>query len=60
MHAESGIASVYSYGHRIASGERFNPRALSAAHKTLPFGTLAKVCRLHGNRIVVRINGSST
>jgi len=55
-HAETGIASVYSYGTRTANGERFNPRGLTAAHKTLPFGTLARVCRVHGNCIVVRIN----
>ena len=54
--AESGIASVYSYGSRTASGERFNPRGLTAAHRTLPFGTLVKVCRVGGNCIVVRIN----
>ncbi len=55
-HAETGVASVYSYSPRTASGERFNPRGLTAAHKTLPFGTLVAVCRVHGNCIVVRIN----
>jgi len=55
-HAETGIASVYSYGPHTANGERFNPRGLTAAHKTLPFGTLAKVCRIGGNCILVRIN----
>lgn len=54
--AESGIASVYDYGRSTASGERFNPRDLTAAHRTLPFGTLASVCRHGGNCIVVRIN----
>jgi rare lipoprotein A len=35
--AESGL--------RTASGERFNPNAMTAAHRTLPFGTLVRVCR---------------
>ena len=39
-HAETGIASVYAYaGGKTASGERANPRALTAAHRTLPFGS---------------------
>ena len=54
--AETGIASVYGYGRVTASGARFDPRALTAAHCTLPFGTLVKVCRIGGNCIVVRIN----
>ena len=42
--AESGIASVYAYdGGKTASGERANPHALTAAHRTLPFGTQVKV-----------------
>ena len=56
VQAEEGIASVYSYGRRTASGERFDPRALTAAHRALPFGTLVKVCRVRGNCVVVRIN----
>lgn len=43
-HGESGIASVYGYGPLTANGERFNPHAMTAAHRTLPFGTLARVC----------------
>lgn len=55
--AQAGIASVYSYGPRTANGERFNPHELTAAHRTLPFGTLVKVCRpLPHNCVVVRIN----
>jgi rare lipoprotein A len=57
--AESGIASVYDYGRRTANGERFDPRAMTAAHRTLPFGTLAKVCRAGAEParcITVRIN----
>lgn len=42
--------------HKItASGERFNPNALTAAHKTLPFGTRVKVT-YKGRSVVVRIN----
>jgi rare lipoprotein A len=36
---QSGMASWYSMGTRTASGERYNPDGLSAAHRTLPFGT---------------------
>ena len=42
--------------HKItASGERFNPNALTAAHKTLPFGTRVRVTH-KGRSVVVRIN----
>jgi rare lipoprotein A len=42
--------------HKItASGERFNPNALTAAHKTLPFGTRVRVT-YKGRSVVVRIN----
>ena len=56
--AESGIASVYAYdGGKTASGERANPRALTAAHRTLPFGSTAKVTNKNNGRVVyVRIN----
>ena len=40
-YAESGIASVYS-GADTASGERGNSDALTAAHRTLPFGTMVR------------------
>ena len=51
----SGIASWYQVGTRTANGERFNPDAMTAAHKTLPFGTLVRVT-FRGNSVVVRIN----
>jgi rare lipoprotein A len=51
----TGIASWYGKGKGTASGERFNPQALTAAHKTLPFGTLVKVT-YKGKSVVVRIN----
>ena len=54
--AETGIASVYSYG-RTANGERVSPGALTAAHRTLPFGTRVRVThRRTGRSVVVRIN----
>lgn len=61
-HAESGIASVYGNGdgyagRKTASGERMNPAALTAAHRTLPFGTHVRVHnRKNGKSVVVRIS----
>ncbi len=55
-HAQSGIASVYS-GERTANGEYANAGRLTAAHKSLPFGTLVRVThRGTGRSVVVRIN----
>ena len=56
--AQSGIASVYSYkGGKTASGERSHPGGLTAAHRSLPFGTKARVTnKRNGNSVVVRIN----
>lgn len=55
-----GYASFYSArfrGRRTASGERYDPTALTAAHRTLPFGTWVRVQSLPGGREVkVRIN----
>jgi rare lipoprotein A len=54
--AQSGIASVYSGG-RTASGERASASGMTAAHRTLPFGTLVRVTyRRSGRSVVVRIN----
>lgn len=50
-----GIASWYSEGHTTANGERFNPQALTAAHRTLPFNTRVRVTH-KGRSVVVRIN----
>lgn len=57
-HAESGVASVYGYATGpTASGERANPKGLTAAHRTLPFGTLVKVTNKRNGHVVhVRIN----
>jgi rare lipoprotein A len=51
------IASYYQHGARTANGERYNPDGLTAAHKTLPFGTKVKVTNeSNGKTVVVRIN----
>jgi len=56
--AQSGIASVYAYKiGRTASGERTESSALTAAHKSLPFGTKVRVTnKKNGRSVVVRIN----
>ena len=52
----SGLASVYS-DHNTASGESMDPAALTAAHRTLPFGTMVTVTnRQNGRSAMVRIN----
>lgn len=53
----TGVASYYWQGQSTASGERFNPGALTAAHRSLPFGTKVRVTNLrNGRTVVVRIN----
>lgn len=57
--AESGIASVYTTktGSRTASGQRLNDGALTAAHRTLKFGSRVLVInRRNGRSVVVTIN----
>ncbi|GHA19216.1 septal ring lytic transglycosylase RlpA family protein [Oceanisphaera arctica] len=55
-----GMASYYGarhHGRKTASGERFNQNALTAAHRTLPFGTRVRVTNLNNQKsVVVRIN----
>ena len=54
-----GVASVYSTesGGGTASGQKLNPHALTAAHRSLPFGTKVKVTnQKNGRSVVVRIN----
>src|SRR3569832_1465103 len=56
-HSFSGVASFYGNesGRKTASGQRFNQEAMTAAHRTLPFGT--KLRATHGGRsVVVTIN----
>ncbi|TYT74146.1 septal ring lytic transglycosylase RlpA family protein [Desulfobotulus mexicanus] len=57
---EKGIASWYGskfHGKTTANGEKYNMHAMTAAHKTLPFGTLVEVrCTETGKKVQVRIN----
>jgi rare lipoprotein A len=53
---QTGIASVYS-GEQTANGEYAHASALTAAHRTLPFGTMVEVTNTQtGRSVVVRIN----
>ncbi|WP_315922581.1 septal ring lytic transglycosylase RlpA family protein [Mesorhizobium sp. SP-1A] len=53
----SGKASWYKCCSRTANGERFNPDGLTAAHRSLPFGTKVRVENVRtGQAVVVRIN----
>ena len=55
--AQTGRASWYALTSMTASGERCDPSAMTAAHRTLPFGTKVKVENLkNGRTVVVRIN----
>lgn len=55
-----GVASYYAakfHGRRTASGERFDMGAMTAAHRTLPFGSKVRVTNpANGRSVVVRIN----
>jgi rare lipoprotein A len=55
-----GLASFYGFdfaGRLTANGERYNPMGMTAASKTLPFGTIVRVTnRNNGRSVVVRIN----
>jgi rare lipoprotein A len=55
--ASHGVASFYKHGSRTASGEKFNPGELTAAHRTLPFGTKVRVTDVAtGKSVTVRVN----
>ncbi len=58
--AQQGIASYYGpgfHGRRTASGERFNMHGMTAAHRSVPFGSRLKVTNLtNGRSVVVRVN----
>jgi rare lipoprotein A len=56
--AGGALAAIYSQTDgKTASGELFSPRQLTAAHRTLPFGTMVRVTNLKNRRtVVVRIN----
>ncbi len=56
---QEGRASYYGkgfVGKRTASGERYDPNGMTAAHKTLPLGTRVRVTRLSGPSVIVRVN----
>ena len=53
----SGVASYYKSGRQTANGELFNPNGLTAAHRTLPFGTKLRVTNVStGRSVMVRVN----
>src|SRR5215813_6226072 len=56
----TGTAVFYSdklVGHALTSGEKYDKNALTAAHRTIPLGTMVKVTNLKNNKsVVVRIN----
>jgi rare lipoprotein A len=63
--SQVGMATYYANrfsGRRTANGERYDPRAMTAAHRTLPFGTVLRVTRIDrggqpvGPPVVVRVN----
>jgi rare lipoprotein A len=52
-----GVASFYTKGQRTASGGRYNPGAMTAAHRSLPFGTKVRVIdKRNGRAVTVTIN----
>jgi len=55
--ASGGVASYYSEGKSTASGEKFDPNELTAAHPSLPFGTKLRVTNTTtGKSVTVRVN----
>lgn len=55
--SQCGSASWYALYSQTASGEQMNPAELTAAHRTLPFGTKLKVTnQKNGKSVIVRIN----
>lgn len=60
LFTQTGVASWYGkshHGRTTANGEKFDMEALTAAHRTLPFGTIVKVTNLTNDRsVTVRIN----
>ena len=57
---QTGTAIFYSdklHGHALTTGEKYDKNALTAAHRTLPFGTMVRVTNLKNDKsVVVRIN----
>ena len=60
LYVKTGLASFYAYrfhGRMTANGDIFHRDSLTAAHKTLPFGTLVRVTNLSNDKqVIVRIN----
>lgn len=55
--ASHGVASFYTEGTKTASGEKFNTLDMTAAHPTLPFGTMLRVTNVaSGRSVTVRVN----
>jgi rare lipoprotein A len=58
--SQSGIASYYAdryHGRKTASGETFDQSKMTAAHRTLPFGTMVRVTNVsNGKSVTVRVN----
>jgi rare lipoprotein A len=50
---QTGVASWYKHGKFTADGRRYNPYGLSAAHRTLKFGTKVKVTNLSNHKSVI-------
>lgn len=59
-HVETGLASYYGHqyhGRTTANGETYDENALTAAHRTLPFGSRVRVTNLaNGKQVVLRVN----
>lgn len=54
---KSQIAAICTQAGKTANGETFSPGKLTAAHRTLPFGTMVRVTNLrNGRTVMVRIN----
>ena len=57
QNASYGLASYYTYDSKTANGEKFDPHELTAAHRTLPFGTQVRVTDVAtGRSVTVRVN----
>jgi rare lipoprotein A len=58
--SQTGVASYYGpglHGRKTASGERFNQNAMTAAHRSAPFGSMLKVTNIaNGRSVLVRVN----
>ena len=57
LRGEASFYADYFNGRMTANGERYDPRKLTAANRTLPFGTRVRITRLdNGRSVVVRVN----